>query len=86
MHSRRISPFLGRNGRACSALDMARFSGLPDPSLSVTHMADAPLYPTSARALEGLQDIISNPDHILDAGCGLGHGLRNCAVSIRRHD
>jgi SAM-dependent methyltransferase len=37
---------------------------------------DAPLYPTSARALEGLQDIISNPDHILDAGCGLGHGLR----------
>lgn len=37
---------------------------------------DAPLYPTAAQALEGLQDIARDPAHILDAGCGLGHGLR----------
>ena len=37
---------------------------------------DAPFYPTPAGALAGLQGVVGNPVHILDAGCGLGHGLR----------
>lgn len=38
---------------------------------------DAPLYPTGARALDGLALRLELPGqpHILDAGCGLGHGL-----------
>lgn len=39
---------------------------------------DAPLFPTPAGVLEGLNNIASLPEgaRILDAGCGLGHGLR----------
>lgn len=38
---------------------------------------DAPLFPTGARALDGLAALIgpAAPRRILDAGCGLGHGL-----------
>lgn len=37
---------------------------------------DAPLFPTPAAALEGLRSVVGAPRHVLDAGCGLGHGLR----------
>lgn len=39
---------------------------------------DAPLFPTPAHALDGLHSVVHLPHgaHILDAGCGLGHGLR----------
>lgn len=36
---------------------------------------DAPLFPTPADALEGLQQLVPVPGRVLDAGCGLGHGL-----------
>ena len=38
---------------------------------------DAPLYPTGSRALQGLAPQLPLPGgaRILDAGCGLGHGL-----------
>lgn len=40
--------------------------------------SDAPLFPTSAAALDGLDELIALPEgaRILDAGCGLGHGLQ----------
>lgn len=37
---------------------------------------DAPFFPTPAQALVGLDSFVSPPTHVLDAGCGLGHGLR----------
>jgi SAM-dependent methyltransferase len=39
---------------------------------------DAPFFPTPADALEGLADVVSLPatPRLLDAGCGMGHGLR----------
>lgn len=37
---------------------------------------DAPFFPTPAGALAGLDGVVGNPHHVLDAGCGLGHGLR----------
>lgn len=39
---------------------------------------DAPLYPTPHDALDGLDTIVALPDgaRVLDAGCGLGHGLQ----------
>lgn len=37
---------------------------------------DAPFYPTPAKALEGLDRWVPEPGRLLDAGCGLGHGLR----------
>ncbi len=38
---------------------------------------DAPLFPTPPDALEGLHEQVPLPlaGHVLDAGCGLGHGL-----------
>ncbi|MBL8363029.1 MAG: class I SAM-dependent methyltransferase [Rubrivivax sp.] len=36
---------------------------------------DAPLFPTPADALQGLDAIVGQPARVLDAGCGLGHGL-----------
>lgn len=37
---------------------------------------DAPLFPTPAAALAGLDAVVSPvPRRVLDAGCGLGHGL-----------
>lgn len=37
---------------------------------------DAPWFPTPARALAGLERVVSPaPARVLDAGCGLGHGL-----------
>jgi SAM-dependent methyltransferase len=38
---------------------------------------DAPFFPTSASALQGLADVVGTPTprQVLDAGCGLGHGL-----------
>lgn len=37
---------------------------------------DAPFFPTPAGALQGLPDAVGQPARVLDAGCGLGHGLR----------
>jgi hypothetical protein len=38
---------------------------------------DAPWYPTPAAALRGLDAlVVPAPRRVLDAGCGLGHGLR----------
>lgn len=36
---------------------------------------DAPLFPTPAGALAGLEQCLAAPASVLDAGCGLGHGL-----------
>lgn len=36
---------------------------------------DAPFFPTPAGALEGLRQRLPAPASVLDAGCGLGHGL-----------
>jgi len=40
--------------------------------------SDAPLFPTGASALDGLDELIDLPAdaRVLDAGCGLGHGLQ----------
>ena len=40
--------------------------------------SDAPFFPTPARALGGLDGLLGGPAprRVLDAGCGLGHGLR----------
>jgi SAM-dependent methyltransferase len=37
---------------------------------------DAPFFPTPAQALQGLPETVGQPAQVLDAGCGLGHGLR----------
>ncbi len=37
---------------------------------------DAPFFPTPADALHGLDAITGTPRRVLDAGCGLGHGVR----------
>ena len=37
---------------------------------------DAPFFPTPAAALSGLDKVVAQPKRVLDAGCGLGHGLR----------
>lgn len=37
---------------------------------------DAPIFPTPADALQGLPAVVGTPREVLDAGCGLGHGLR----------
>jgi hypothetical protein len=39
---------------------------------------DAPLFPTETDALEGLETLVPLPPmaQVLDAGCGLGHGLQ----------
>ena len=37
--------------------------------------SDAPFFPTPADALQGLAEIVGAPRRVLDAGCGLGHGL-----------
>jgi hypothetical protein len=36
---------------------------------------DAPFFPTPADALVGLDKLLPAPQRVLDAGCGLGHGL-----------
>jgi SAM-dependent methyltransferase len=37
---------------------------------------DAPFFPTPAQALQGLPQVMRPPQRVLEAGCGLGHGLR----------
>lgn len=37
---------------------------------------DAPFFPTPALALQGLDTVVGQRLRVLDAGCGLGHGLR----------
>lgn len=55
---------------------------LPLAGLALAYPArawsDAPLFPTSAAALDGLDELIALPPdaRVLDAGCGLGHGLQ----------
>jgi SAM-dependent methyltransferase len=36
---------------------------------------DAPFFPTPPLALAGLAGVVGTPARVLDAGCGLGHGL-----------
>lgn len=36
---------------------------------------DAPFFPTPHDALSGLDGVVGTPLRVLDAGCGLGHGL-----------
>lgn len=36
---------------------------------------DAPWFPTPQGALDGLEAVVGQPQAVLDAGCGLGHGL-----------
>lgn len=36
---------------------------------------DAPFFPTPATALDGLAEHVGQPARVLEAGCGLGHGL-----------
>ena len=36
---------------------------------------DAPFFPTPAAALQGLAGIVGQPAQVLEAGCGIGHGL-----------
>jgi SAM-dependent methyltransferase len=36
---------------------------------------DAPMFPTPHDALAGLDAVVGQPRQVLDAGCGLGHGL-----------
>jgi hypothetical protein len=36
---------------------------------------DAPFFPTPAAALDGLAQVVGEPGRVLEAGCGLGHGL-----------
>ena len=36
---------------------------------------DAPLFPTPAAALRGLDRVVGTPSRVFDAGCGLGDGL-----------
>jgi len=36
---------------------------------------DAPFFPTPHDALHGLDGVVGTPRRVLDAGCGLGHGL-----------
>ena len=36
---------------------------------------DAPFFPTPRDALRGLDGVVGKPKRVLDAGCGLGHGL-----------
>lgn len=40
---------------------------------------DAPFFPTPADGLLGLPAVVGAPAQVLDAGCGLGHGLRALA-------
>lgn len=55
---------------------------LPLAALALAYPArawsDAPLFPTSIAALDGLDELVSLPANarVLDAGCGLGHGLQ----------
>ncbi len=37
---------------------------------------DAPFFPTPPLALVGLDAVVDHPQRVLDAGCGLGHGLQ----------
>jgi SAM-dependent methyltransferase len=41
----------------------------------VSAWRDAPFFPTPADALAGLDQCLEPPARVLDAGCGLGHGL-----------
>lgn len=41
---------------------------------------DAPFFPTPPGALAGLPQVVGTPRQVLDAGCGLGHGL----LALRR--
>lgn len=36
---------------------------------------DAPFFPTTRGALDGLDRVVPAPRRVLDAGCGVGHGL-----------
>jgi len=41
---------------------------------------DAPFFPTPAAGLQGLADVVGQPGEVLDAGCGMGHGLRELSA------
>ena len=73
-------------GFPLSALALGAAGGLPPwvwlllllPVLALYPLRawrDAPLFPTPADALQGLDALVGTPAKVLDAGCGLGHGL-----------
>ena len=75
------------SGFPLSALALGGAAGLPAwlwlllllPLLTVYPLRawrDAPFFPTPAHALHGLPSVVTTaPAKVLDAGCGLGHGL-----------
>jgi hypothetical protein len=77
---------LGALGFPLSALALGAAAGIPAwawlvilmPLLAAYPMRtwqDAPFFPTPAKALDGLAALVPAPQRVLDAGCGLGHGL-----------
>lgn len=64
-------------GFALPAWSWAAAAGLLLLAYPVSAWRDAPFFPTPARALRALPELIKLPGgaRVLDAGCGLGHGL-----------
>ncbi|CAD5374763.1 conserved hypothetical protein [Rubrivivax sp. A210] len=73
-------------GFPLSALALGLAAGLPSwiwlllllPLLAAYPLRawrDAPFFPTPVAALDGLAALTGTPRRVLDAGCGLGHGL-----------
>ena len=78
--------FIAAAGFPLSALAAGVATGMPAwgwlalllPLLAAYPMRawrDAPFFPTPGAALQGLAAITGEPRRVLDAGCGLGHGL-----------
>jgi SAM-dependent methyltransferase len=74
-------------GFPLSALVLGAAAGLPAwawllmllPLLALYPMRawqDAPFFPTPVDALQGAEKLVGQPQRVLDAGCGLGDGLR----------
>lgn len=83
---------LAAGGFPLSALALGALPGLPGWAWALAALPlllayplrawrDAPFFPTPATALAGIERVLVLPDggrgaRVLDAGCGLGHGLR----------